>query len=206
VAIETHDVALQTLDGLRLDGDLAVPSAPVIAGVVLCHPHPSFGGDRFSPVVDALFHGLADAGCLVLRFDFRGVNESEGSHGGGLDERIDAAAAVDLLAAATDAPLWLGGYSFGAAVALDVAHPRIDGWLAVAPPLAAMPGSRVAATDHRPKHLLLAGHDQYSPPDATADAIRSWRNVDTTVLASADHFLAGHLVQLTPWALASIAA
>jgi len=204
VAIETHDVALQTLDGLRLDGDLAVPSGQVSAGVVVCHPHPRFGGDRFNSVVDAMFRGLAEAGCLVLRFDFRGVNGSEGVHGDGVDERIDAAAAVDVLAAATDAPLWLAGYSFGAAVALDVAHPRIDGWLAVAPPLAVMPGPRIAGSDHRPKHLLVPGHDQFSPPDATAEAVAAWRNTDTTVPPSADHFLAGHLAQVVAWAVAAV--
>jgi alpha/beta superfamily hydrolase len=104
------------------------------------------------------------------------------------------------VAAATDAPLWLAGYSFGAAVALDVAHPRIDGWLAVAPPLAVMPGPRIAGADHRPKHLLVPGHDQFSPPDATAEAVAEWRNTDTTVLPSADHFLAGHLAQVVAWA------
>lgn len=206
MAIETHDVALQTLDGLRLEGDLAVPSAPVVAGVAVCHPHPRFGGDRFNSVVDALFRGLAAAGCLVVRFDFRGVNNSEGVHGDGVDERLDAAAAVDLLAAATDAPLWLAGYSFGAAVALDVAHPRLDGWLAVAPPLAAMPGARVAATDHRPKHLLVPGHDQFSPPALTAEAVADWRNTHSTVLPSADHFLAGHLEQVAAWAVGVVSA
>ncbi|MEX1105375.1 MAG: alpha/beta hydrolase [Ilumatobacteraceae bacterium] len=204
MAIETHDVALQTLDGLRLEGDLAVPSGQVIAGVALCHPHPRFGGDRFNSVVDALFQGLAEAGCLVLRFDFRGVNGSEGMHGDGIDERMDAAAAVDVLATATDAPLWLAGYSFGAAVALDVAHPRIDGWLGIAPPLAMMPGPRIAGTDHRPKHLLVAGHDQFSPPDATAAAVADWRSTTTTVLASADHFLSGHLDQVSAWAVAAV--
>ena len=206
MAIETHDVALQTLDGLRLEGDLAVPSGQVVAGVAVCHPHPRFGGDRFNAVVDALFHGLAEAGCLVVRFDVRGANVSEGVHRAGVDERMDAAAAVELLVAATDAPLWLAGYSFGAAVALDVAHPRLDGWLAVAPPLAVMPGTRVAATDHRPKHLLVPGHDQFSPPAATAEAVADWRNTQTTVLPSADHFLAGHLDRVTGWAVGAISA
>jgi alpha/beta superfamily hydrolase len=74
-----------------------------------------------------------------------------------------------------------------------VAHPRIDGWIAVAPPLSAMPGPRLASADHRPKHLLVAGHDQFSGPDAITASIDAWTNATVTVLASADHFLAGHL-------------
>ena len=110
------------------------------------------------------------------------------------------------LSRATDAPIWIAGYSFGAAVGLDVAHPRIDGWLAVAPPLAVMPGARVAASDHRPKHLLIAGHDQFSPPEATTDATRDWRNTTSTVLGTADHFLAGHLGAVNDWARAIVIA
>jgi alpha/beta superfamily hydrolase len=151
-----------------------------------------------------MFRGLAEAGCLVLRFDFRGVNGSEGVHGDGIDERIDAAAAIDVLAAATDAPLWLAGYSFGAAVALDVAHPRIDGWLAVAPPLAMMNGAPLAAADHRPKHLVVPRHDQYSPPEAVEPVVAEWANTSLVVVESADHFLAGHLARFVELAVAPL--
>jgi alpha/beta superfamily hydrolase len=207
MAMDTHEITLVTLDGLRLDGDLTVPvgEAP-LAGVVLCHPHPRFGGDRHNAVVNALFTALGESGAAVLRFDFRGVNGSEGEHDDGIGERLDVAAAVDALALAIDAPIWIAGYSFGAAVGLDVAHPRIDGWLAVAPPLAVMPGARVAASDHRPKHLLIAGHDQFSPPEATTDATRDWRNTTSTVLGTADHFLAGHLGAVSDWARAIVIA
>lgn len=193
MAIETVD--LTTLDGVRLAADFAVhPTADVAA--VVCHPHPLYGGDRHSPVVDHLFRALDAAGVMVLRFDFRGAGESDGVHGEGVDERLDVAAAVDLLDMCTDAPVWLVGYSFGAAVALDVVHPRAHGWVAVAPPLAMMPAVRLAANDHRPKLVLVAGHDQFSPPSATTPAVDTWTNTTTVVLPSADHFLAGHLAEV----------
>ena len=88
-----YDVTLETTDGLALVADLALPDRDPWAGVVLAHPHPLYGGDRHSPVVAAAFAALADAGVAVLRFDFRGVGRSGGTHGGGIDERLDVAAA-----------------------------------------------------------------------------------------------------------------
>lgn len=205
MGIETHQVGLHTADGLRLEGDLCAPHGASI-GVVICHPHPSYGGDRYNSVVDAMFRALAAADVAVLRFDFRGVNDSEGQHGGGGPERLDAAAALDTLGSVIDAPLWLAGYSFGAAVALDVVHPDLAGWLAVAPPLAMTPGERAASTDPRPKHVLVAGHDQFSPPEPTAAAMEGWVHTDTTVIARADHFFAADLTTVAEWAVRSIGA
>jgi uncharacterized protein len=191
VGIETHRISLQTVDGLHLDGDLAAVDG-ARAAAVLCHPHPLYGGDRFNPVIDALFDALPTAGITALRFDFRGVGESDGEHGGGSEEQLDVAAAVDLLGTASDAPLWVVGYSFGAVVALATMHTSIDGWVAIAPPLAMLPGAPPSADDHRPVHLIVPRHDQYSDPDAVAPIVRDWRNTSMTVVESADHFLNGH--------------
>jgi uncharacterized protein len=190
MAIET--VEMTTWDGVRLAGDLAIHPGAALAAVV-CHPHPLYGGDRHSPVVDAVFRALDDAQVMALRFDFRGAGDSEGTHGEGVDERLDVAAAIDLLSTCTDAPVWVVGYSFGAAVGLDVVHPHVHGWVAIAPPLAMMSGERLAGRDHRPKHLVLAGHDQFGTPESVAGITSDWANTTTELLPSADHFLAGHL-------------
>ena len=205
MTIETHQLPVHTLDGLRLDADLGVP-ADARAAAVICHPHPRFGGNRFNPVVDTLYTELARAGVVVLRFDFRGVGDSEGTYGDGIDERLDVAAAIEQLALATDAPLWLVGYSFGAFVGLDVVHPRLEGWLAVAPPLAMSATTRTAGADHRPKHLLLPEHDQFGAPADTEAQVAGWTATHTTVLASADHFLAGRLQAVADWAVGIVSA
>ena len=102
---------------------------------MLLHPHPRFGGDRFNAVVAALFRSLPAAGITALRFDFR---PGAGADGGDLaDERLDTVAALDALAAHVPGlPLFVVGYSFGAAVGLGVDAPGGDGPVAIAPPLA----------------------------------------------------------------------
>jgi alpha/beta superfamily hydrolase len=198
VGIETLRVVLHTSDDLRLTADLRTVESPR-AAAVLCHPHPLYGGDRTNPVVATLFDTLPDAGVTVLRFDFRGVGTSDGVHGDGRTEPLDVLAAVDALAMTLheqetdDVPLWVVGYSFGAVMALTTIDPRIAGWVAIAPPLAAMPGEPVASGDDRPKHLVVPRHDQFTDPDRIAPIVERWTSTTVDVIESADHFLAGHL-------------
>jgi alpha/beta superfamily hydrolase len=208
VAIETHSLLLHTADGLRLDADLTTQPAPR-AAAVLCHPHPLYGGDRHHPLLTGVAQRLAQHRVASIRFDFRGAGDSEGTHGGGVDERLDVAAAVDAVALITDGPVWVIGYSFGAAVALSVVQTRVDGWVAVAPPLAMMAsamtnGAPLAAADHRPKHLVVPRHDQYSPPEAVEPMVAEWANTSLVVVESADHFLAGHLARFVELAVAPL--
>ena len=189
-----HAVSLATVDGLTLDGDLALPAEPWAAAVV-AHPHPPSGGDRHSPVVDTVFRRLAAAGVAAVRFDFRGVGDSEGEFEEGQGERLDVVAALDLAAdvvahGALGAPLVLVGYSFGGRVVLDVTDERVAGWCAIA---GAGRAGLLAATDHRPKLLLVPEHDQYAPPPVVADLTADWRNTTRVTIPMADHFLAGAL-------------
>ncbi len=183
---------IDALDGAQLEADLVrVDNACV--SVVLTHPHPLYGGDRFNPVIDALFHALPDAGFTTIRFDFRGVNNSSGSHDDGDSERLDVVAALELLDLVDpDSPVWLVGYSFGAFVALNVLDPRVAGWVAVAPPLATMKARCLADRDHRTKLLLVPEHDQFSPPVPTADFTSTWVACTQQNIVMADHFLNGH--------------
>jgi alpha/beta superfamily hydrolase len=208
VAIETHSLDLHTLDGVRLAADLTVPSAPPgpPGAAVLCHPHPLYGGDRHHPLLTRLADRLAATGVATIRFDFRGGGDSDGTHSEGVDERLDVVAAIDAAAEATDGPIWVMGYSFGAAVSLDVADPRAAGWVAVAPPLAMVSAVPLAATDHRPVHLLVPLHDQYSPPESVTPIAARWTATELVVIDSADHFLAGHLHHVVELAAAPIVA
>ncbi len=125
---------------LDLEGILHRPAAPeaLSPAVAVLQPHPLYGGDMHNNVVVALCEALAEQGFVALRFNFRGVGRSGGSHEGGVDEREDARAALDFLASrpGVDASrLCLAGYSFGAVVALSVGDERLAALAAVSPPL-----------------------------------------------------------------------
>jgi len=115
-------------DGPTLEGELCLPRRPSaearVPGVVLCHPHPLMDGSMDDPVVLGLRDRLLEAGLAVLRFNFRGVGNSEGEHAGGLGEVSDVLGALATLRARPEVDAQrcgIAGYSFGAAMALKAA-------------------------------------------------------------------------------------
>jgi hypothetical protein len=190
-------VTLSSADGLALEGELSVPEEPWSAAV-LAHPHPQFGGSMRSIVTAAMFGALPAAGVACLRFNFRGVGRSQGTHGGGRDERADLVAAIDVLSPITEGlPLVLAGWSFGADTALTVGDQRLAGWLAVAPPLRATAVSdMVAAADPRPKLVVVPEHDQFRPPESARPMIDGWTNTELQIVPGGDHYLVGRAEQL----------
>lgn len=184
---------LPTRDGCTLEGELAEPEAAgaTAAVVVLCHPHPQFGGSMRSIVTSALFDELPGRGFACVRFNFRGVGASTGSYSDGRDEPLDVLAAIDA-AARPGVPLVLAGWSFGADVALAVDDGRVGGWVAIAPPLRFGPEvARSADRDARPKLLVLAAHDEFRDPGEVAATAGTWRNTRIEVVAGASHFFVG---------------
>ena len=200
-------VTLSSADGLALEGELSVPEQAWSAAV-LAHPHPEFGGSMRSIVTAAMFGALPAAGVACLRFNFRGVGRSEGTHGGGQDERADLVAAIDVLAPITEGlPLVLAGWSFGADTALTVADERLAGWIAVAPPLraAAVP-DMVAAADRRPKLVVAPEHDQFRPPESARPLIEAWTSTQLEIVPGGDHYLVGRADQLMALSVAWLRA
>lgn len=180
---------VRTSDDVLLEAELDVP-ADHWAAVVLAHPHPLYGGDMHSLVTDALFRALPTEAVAVLRFNFRGVGRSRGTHGGGVAERADVAAALDEMAPVAErVPFLLSGYSFGADVSLHVTDERLDGWFAVNPPLS--DPVKPVATDPRPKRFAVGEHDQFNPPDTARARTADWLNTTVVAIAGGDHFMAG---------------
>ena len=121
----------------RLEAALRTAEAPR-AAVVLAHPHPLYGGTLHNPV---LFHSDRDlnrAGFTTLRFNFRGVEGSEGAHADGVGEAGDVAAAASWIRALVPgSPLILVGYSFGSrcVVSYALTDPTVAGVVAIGFPI-----------------------------------------------------------------------
>jgi len=182
---------------VTLEGRLATPSS-VKAGVVICHPHPLYGGDMDNPVVVRAQEVCVELEVATLRFNFRGVGGSTGAHGGGAGEQEDLTAALDTLDKAVgDGPLAIVGYSFGAWIAAAVGggDPRIAGLALIAPPLAMYDFG--SGADARVPTLVLAGTvDPYCPSADLARLTARCPWVTATTIEGADHFFFGKLFPL----------
>jgi alpha/beta superfamily hydrolase len=90
------------------------PKGEPRVAVVFAHPLPTQGGTMHTKVVFQAAKALAEVGCVVLRFNFRGVGRSAGTWDNGRGELDDYRAAVDYMAAQYPGlELWAAGFSFG---------------------------------------------------------------------------------------------
>jgi hypothetical protein len=112
----------------RLETIIEEPEdGPVVEAALVLHPHPQHGGTMHNKVVYRLARGLRRTGCGVLRFNYRGVNLSEGVYAHGHGEADDARTAVAALRARFPGlPVLIAGFSFGARIALRLAADEPD--------------------------------------------------------------------------------
>jgi alpha/beta superfamily hydrolase len=199
-------VEVTTSDGLTLEAELSTPATDARAAMVLCHPHPQFGGTMRSIVIGALFDALPRIGVTCLRFNFRGVERSAGVHDNGVGELLDARAAIASLAACVpaDLPLILAGWSFGGDIALGTVEDRLAAWLAIAPPLRIVSDFSAVARDDRPKLLALAEHDEFRDPTSVEAETEWWHATETVVVGGASHFFMGRTDRLVELATAYV--
>lgn len=164
---------------------------------LVCHPHPQYGGTQDNKVVTTLTRAANELGLTAIRFNFRGVGDSEGSYDEGRGETDDARAVRDWACAATsEQPALLAGFSFGSAVALRLAHEQPAPALITVGFPAAYFESEIPRPDTR--WLALFGSD-----DDVIDvqsAIERTRAVqpppEVQIMDGAGHFLHGRLTDL----------
>jgi alpha/beta superfamily hydrolase len=188
-------------------GDLEVIlAAPRIAArgiAVICHPHPLYGGAMSNKVTYTLASIALNAGFYALRFNFRGVGRSQGSHDQGRGETLDTLRMVDWLRQRVPAasngeppPLLLAGFSFGGYVSIaaaEQARPALQ--ISVAPPF----GGRFVyeARPPRPPCPWLVIHsrdDDVVEYEATAAALAQYQPApELHTVDGAGHFFNGRL-------------
>jgi alpha/beta superfamily hydrolase len=183
-----------TLEGVI---DLPAGGNPTLLAVV-CHPHPLHGGTMANKVTHTVARAMREQGAAALRFNFRGVGASVGTHDGGVGETDDALAAVaELRARWPGLPLVLAGFSFGAAVALRAAAVAQPDWLlSVAPAVGRVPLAGFAAPAC-PWLVLQGDADEV----VAAESVLRWvaeapGRPELAVLPGVGHFFHGQLHQL----------
>lgn len=183
----------------RLQALYEVPAdAPPRGGALVMHPHPRHGGTMHNKVVHTLARAFTLSGFATLRFNFRGTGDSAGSYDGGAGELDDALAATEWLQVQLPAaPLWLGGFSFGAAIALRAALETRTAGLVTVAPAARRFASGLPSEPVCPWLIVQGDEDELVPVEETIDWVNGLApGPELMVMEGAEHFFHGRLVEL----------
>ena len=165
---------------------------------LVCHPHPQFGGTMHNKVVYRIARALRRSGSVVLRFNYRGVNQSEGVYGHGEGEREDARAALAYLRGRyPHLPVTLAGFSFGSRIVLRLGcEERADRIIAVGVPTNDPQKIYLGRCGAR-RVFVQSTRDQYGPVPSWEALLASAEGpVERVLVEAADHFFEGALDQL----------
>lgn len=178
------------------------PDAPI---AIVLHPHPLHGGNMNNRVVFIMFNNFVERGFSVLRFNFRGVGRSQGTFDNGVGELSDAAYAFDWMQQFnSNSPFcWIGGYSFGALISMQLMmrRPEIEGFVSISPPAGTEDFSFLAPCPS--SGLIIHGDkDTHIPLDAVkklAQKLDGQKNisVNLSIVKGADHFYKDNMDNLS---------
>ena len=183
----------------RLEAVLESPSEqPLVACGVVCHPHPQHGGTMHNKVAHTLARAFVRSGIETLRFNFRGTGKSEGDFDEGNGELEDALAAIHWVSDRhPDLPVWLAGFSFGAAIAsIAASHEDIEGLVSVAPAITRV--APVMSSQPRCPWLIVQGdEDELVDIEDTVSWVDGLEpGPELLVFEGGEHFFHGRLLEL----------
>jgi alpha/beta superfamily hydrolase len=182
--------------GLRIEGLLH--NLPGENAVVVTHPHSLYGGTMHNHVVRAVARAYRGEGYTTLRFNFRGVENSEGEFGNGQGEQQDVQEALKYLVDLGKSKIDLAGYSFGAWVnALGIGDfQEAQRLIMVSPPVSFIDFSFL---EHSSKiKLVICGtRDEIAEYKKVEKMLPKWNNeVTFRAIQGADHFYSGYEEEL----------
>ena len=181
---------------VQLEANLREPKETPRGAVVVCHPHPVYGGTMDNRIVYRAAKAAAAAGFAALRFNFRGVGQSTGQFDQGLGEKDDVAAAVRWIRHRYPAlPLALIGYSFGAWVGLQIgcADPAVTAMVGIAPPLD-LYAMDFLVENPKPSLYIVGTSDEFCSRESILRLKPRLPAASSLhLLEGADHFFSEHL-------------
>ncbi len=197
--ITTTSIQVPQTD-IRLKAEYFLPDASNTSleasiPVILCHPHPLYGGDMHNNVVSALFQEFKKHNVPVIRFNFRGAGNSTGTHAGGFGEIDDVKVVVEeFCRMVKQNRAFIAAYSFGAAVGAVAAAEMamVIGYAAIAMPFDMFPEHARRMNCKKPKLFVQGTEDNvanYSRLHVNAKKLSD--PVEFREIRGADHFFAG---------------
>lgn len=175
---------------------------------VVAHPHPLYGGTMDNKVVQTLSRAFVQSGWHCLRFNFRGVGQSEGVHDDGVGETQDLLNLVDQVA--PDGPLALAGFSFGAFVACQALKDlwptgRVQKTILVGTAVPKFPAPALPLDAHEQALVIHGEEDDTVALSGVLDWARP-QLLPVTVIPAGGHFFHGQLTLLKSLAIRHLRA
>ena len=168
------------------------------ATIIICHPHPLHTGNMHNKVVTIMERSMRELGLRTVRFNFRGVGESEGEHDDGYGETDDLFTVAEWVRRTRpDDSLWLGGFSFGSYITLRAAlNLDIGQLISIAPPTDRYAFDCMSHPDC--PWLVIQGDED---DVVNIDSVRAWVDCikpppDLVVMEKAGHFFHRRLMDL----------
>jgi len=185
----------------RLEALLEEPEQAASGIALVCHPHPQHGGTMHNKVVYRVAKGLRRSGHVVMRFNYRGVNLSEGEYAHGQGELDDARIALEVLMSRYPAlPLTLAGFSFGSRIALRMgcAPERLAPRRVIAVGFPTIYKDRGFLENCTvPRIFIQSTRDEFGPVEDLQPLVEALPEPKQLIWIEAqDHFFAGALEQL----------
>ena len=180
----------------RLEALLEEPEDGPLEAALVCHPHPQHGGTMHNKVVYRIARGLRSTGAVVLRFNYRGVNLSEGEYAHGEGELEDARTALAYLRGRYPGlPFTLAGFSFGSRIALRLGCEGAGARRVIAVGYPTVYKDRSFLDNCTvPRAFIQSTRDQYGPISDLEPLVAGLPEPKRLVLVEAgDHFFAGAL-------------
>ena len=196
----------QSADNLELDGPAgkleglleSQQGSTPLGNAVICHPHPAHGGTMHNKVAHTLARAFVRLNFTALRFNFRGTGKSEGEYDEGAGELLDAIAVFQWMRERSPGlPLWLAGFSFGAAIAIRAAfETEPDGLISVAP-AAFRFAADIESQPDCPWLIVHADQDELIDIDESVEWVNQLDpGPELIVFPDTTHFFHGKLVKL----------
>ncbi len=183
---------------IRLEAEYFQPKKnQVNSTVLICHPHPEYGGNMYNNVVSGVFNNLIKNNISCLRFNFRGVGSSTGNHSEGSGELSDVIACIDFLINKKKYEnIIICGYSYGAAIGCSAINHsnKVIGYISISFPWDFMGPKFKELSQSTKEKLFIQGN---------RDTIASYENFETHysfyhepkkkfIIDGGDHFYRGH--------------
>ncbi|MHA1521572.1 MAG: alpha/beta hydrolase [Promethearchaeota archaeon] len=148
----------------KIEGQITEGNKPLC--IVICHPHPQYGGSMNNNVVYALQEAFTEESFSTVAFNFRGVMRSEGSYDNGVGEQEDLSSICTYILDSNPdiKEILLCGYSFGATVAGGIINnsPKYVGYVAISYPITFIPDFLDQARTPKPKFFLMGKKDDFT--------------------------------------------